>query len=94
MPNWRERLECPHCGLNNRQRALGWFIAEALKTIECDRPADRPVVYVMDQRSPIHQDCIARYPDCEWWIDGEPDAADMENAGRRAADDDPVLGVS
>jgi SAM-dependent methyltransferase len=66
IPNWRERLVCPHCGLNNRQRALGWFIDDALRTI---RHA-KPVIYMMERRSPLYQDCVARYPQCEW-IGGE-----------------------
>ena len=26
IPNWRERLECPHCHLNNRMRAAAGFL--------------------------------------------------------------------
>ena len=62
IPNWRERLVCPHCTLNNRQRAMAWFIAEAVRTIG----HDESVVYMMEQVSPLYHDCIARYPRCEW----------------------------
>lgn len=30
VPNWRERLECPKCGLNNRMRAAVQFFEELL----------------------------------------------------------------
>ncbi len=29
IPNWRERLTCPGCGLNNRQRVVAWKLRAA-----------------------------------------------------------------
>jgi hypothetical protein len=31
LPNYRERLVCQHCGLNNRQRFMAGFIAKEMK---------------------------------------------------------------
>lgn len=31
VPNWRERLECSHCGLNSRMRAAMHFLKQATK---------------------------------------------------------------
>jgi len=62
IPNWRERLVCPCCKLNNRHRAMGWFISEAIRTTV----RNKPVIYMMEQLSPLYQDCVARYGQCEW----------------------------
>lgn len=47
VPNWRERLACPGCGLNNRQRAMvGEIVAAAGRR-------GRPLaLYAMEQISP------------------------------------------
>lgn len=29
-PNWRERLECPHCRMNNRQRLIATLLKQEL----------------------------------------------------------------
>jgi hypothetical protein len=47
VPGWRERLECPLCHLNNRQRAMA---AVVLAEIEGRRGGSRPpVLYAMEQ---------------------------------------------
>lgn len=49
MPNWRERLVCPLCQMNNRQRLMATLINQYL-----DRE-DREKVYFMEQVTPIFQ---------------------------------------
>lgn len=46
-PNWRERLACPRCGLNARQRAALHVFEEVLA------PAPGARVYVTEQLSPL-----------------------------------------
>lgn len=43
-PNWRERLVCPHCGLNNRQRFTAQLTRELLR-----RASGRRAVYLYEQ---------------------------------------------
>ena len=45
VPNWRERLECPHCLLNNRMRAAVGFLLAASK------PTDR--IYLTEAITPL-----------------------------------------
>ncbi len=59
VPNWRERLACPFCGLNNRQRLIATLLAALMDS----RPAAR--VYFMEQVTPIFSLFSARYPDAE-----------------------------
>lgn len=47
MPNWRERLVCRGCGMNNRQR----LVAKLLQ--QCAVRYQRPRVYLMEQVTPI-----------------------------------------
>lgn len=55
IPNWRERLDCPRCGMNNRQRAAVQIAAEALGL----RPNAR--VYVTEQTTRVYQQLRQRY---------------------------------
>jgi GT2 family glycosyltransferase/SAM-dependent methyltransferase/glycosyltransferase involved in cell wall biosynthesis len=48
-PNWRERMVCPCCGLNNRQRMMALAARNAVKRYR-DR---RPEVYLMEQVTSI-----------------------------------------
>ncbi len=48
MPNWRERLECPLCRMNNRQR----LVATLLKQTLSDRQGQQ--IYLMEQVTPIY----------------------------------------
>lgn len=50
LPNWRERLVCPHCRLNNWQRQLA-FVARNAAKHHLDR---RPDVYLMEQVPSIY----------------------------------------
>lgn len=48
LPNWRERLVCEHCQLNNRQRAIFHAVKEVVYT-----RALPPTLYVMEQITPL-----------------------------------------
>ncbi|MCH5374544.1 MAG: methyltransferase domain-containing protein, partial [Planctomycetes bacterium] len=56
-PNWRERLECPHCRMNNRQRLVAGLVQQALDD------ATRQVVYFMEQVTPIFEWASRTFPD-------------------------------
>ena len=58
IPNWRERLVCPNCGLNNRQRAIAFAARDALRHFrdKC------PQVYLMEQITPIFQWITNAFP--------------------------------
>ena len=49
LPNWRERLVCPVCSLNNRQRAMAYATKEAV----AHHRDKRPDIYLMEQVTPI-----------------------------------------
>jgi SAM-dependent methyltransferase len=51
IPNWRERLVCPHCGLNNRQRMAVFDLRGAVRSFR-DR---RPEVYLMEQITNVYK---------------------------------------
>lgn len=51
IPNWRERMVCPGCGLNNRQRMMAFAARNAVK---CYRDR-RPEVYLMEQITSIYR---------------------------------------
>lgn len=46
-PNWRERLECPTCLMNNRQRLIATLLQQALSGKQVQK------VYLMEQVTPI-----------------------------------------
>lgn len=48
-PNWRERLVCRGCQMNNRQRLVAKLVQQAAA------PYDRPKVYLMEQVTPIFE---------------------------------------
>jgi SAM-dependent methyltransferase len=67
IPNWRERLVCPVCGLNNRMRAAAGF----LKTMT--HRSD--VVYLTEQVAPLFRAVAPLYPHAigsEFLRDGTP----------------------
>jgi SAM-dependent methyltransferase len=49
LPNWRERMVCPRCGLNNRQRMMAYAARNLVRQYR-DRRTD---VYLMEQVTPI-----------------------------------------
>ena len=52
MPNWRESLVCPVTGLNNRMRAVVWFLKPILADIQSNH--QHPKVYLMEQVTPFY----------------------------------------
>lgn len=52
--NWRERLICPECGLNNRQRLALQWVASKLTIPE-------PRIYATEQTTPVAQALRASY---------------------------------
>ena len=57
MPNWRERLACPECGLNNRMRATIHFLEHFFNPPLSSR------FYVAEQLSPIYEWVMKRCPE-------------------------------
>ncbi len=53
IPNWRERLICPRCGLNNRQRAIAAALLATARRLRAvsGRP---PRIYMMEQVTPTY----------------------------------------
>lgn len=47
-PNWRERMECPLCRMNNRQRLIATLLKQALSDEQGKH------VYLMEQVTPIY----------------------------------------
>lgn len=54
-PNWRERLTCPGCDLNNRMRAAVHFLYERVHA----NPAD--AIYITEQVTPLYRWLAARH---------------------------------
>ena len=48
-PNWRERLECPLCAMNNRQRLVATLVKQELQNTSGKQ------VYMMEQVTPIYR---------------------------------------
>lgn len=55
IPNWRERLLCPRCDLNNRIRASAQFLEE---TLGCSRES---AIYMSEQTTPLYRYLKAKY---------------------------------
>jgi SAM-dependent methyltransferase len=49
MPNWRERLLCPGCEMNNRQRLVAKLVQQSIAG------RGRPRIYMMEQVTPIFE---------------------------------------
>ncbi len=62
QPNWRERLSCPECQLNNRQRAMIHAIKHALTQVG-DKSALK--LYAMEQITPLFQWLSSHLTDVE-----------------------------
>lgn len=54
MPNWRERLICPRCGLNNRQRAVAAAVLDAIRRHRA-ASGRHPRLYLMEQVTPTYR---------------------------------------
>lgn len=57
VPNYRERLQCPACGLNNRQR----FVAGYLRRMAHNRSLD---VYLYEQVTPLYHWATQQLAQC------------------------------
>ncbi|MEA1676918.1 methyltransferase domain-containing protein [Nitrospirillum sp. BR 11163] len=57
IPNWRERVVCPHCGMNNRQRLTAQLVHQHVEQYGCS------TLYFMEQVTPIFAWTRSRYPD-------------------------------
>lgn len=55
LPNWRERLECPLCRMNNRQRLMATLVKQELDVHH------RKHVYFMEQVTPIYNWATATF---------------------------------
>ena len=58
LPNWRERLECPLCRMNNRQRLIATLIKQQLETT-----VKAQHIYFMEQVTPIYRWAKAAFKD-------------------------------
>jgi O-antigen biosynthesis protein len=57
LPNWRERMECSCCRMNNRQRLIASLVKQLLSTKQSQR------VYFMEQVTPIYHWVAAKFKD-------------------------------
>jgi hypothetical protein len=55
MPNWRESLICPLCGLNNRMRASIHLFKQVLN------PSPESKIYISEQTTPLYQWFVNNY---------------------------------
>lgn len=55
VPNWRERIECPFCKMNNRQRLMSALIKQELDT------SNKKNVYFMEQVTPIYNWAVSTF---------------------------------
>jgi len=60
IPNWRERLVCPSCNLNSRQRKMAVQLLKAIGGQGGMR------VYMMEQVTPFYQWLASNIPQVEW----------------------------
>ena len=49
IPNWRERLQCPICSMNNRQRLIAGLVKQQIERLS----SKTAMVYFMEQVTPI-----------------------------------------
>ena len=79
MPNWRERLECPNCRLNNRMRAtVHVFNQEFLPNFDSK-------IYITEQTTPLYNWFIENFSDVygsEFLGDSVPNGSCNENGIR------------
>lgn len=62
IPNWRERMICPKCGMNNRQRAIVAAVLDAIRRQRAGlgRP---PRLYLTEQVTPMYRFLDSRVPE-------------------------------
>lgn len=79
IPNWRERLECAHCGLNNRMRLALHVLHDQLQV------APDSSIYITEQITPMFTALSARYTNVtgsEFLADGTPPGSTNEKGVR------------
>lgn len=64
-PNWRERLECPFCRMNNRQRLMATLIKQLLDDQQ------KKQIYLMEQVTPIFQWIAQSFGDYHYIVGSE-----------------------
>lgn len=69
VPNYRERLVCPKCRLNNRQRLMGYLVKKQLENLKLRLPS--PQIY-------CHEAVTAFY---KWLVTSMPTAMGSEFLG-------------
>ncbi|MCG8462680.1 MAG: class I SAM-dependent methyltransferase [Holophagales bacterium] len=62
IPNWRERMVCPICRMNNRQRAMAAFVLRVLAEKRTALGRD-PRVYLSEQVTPMFELVSSRLPE-------------------------------
>ena len=55
-PNWRERIECPQCHMNNRQRLMATLVKQFLLRNKKSK------VYFMEKVTPIFNWSVSQFP--------------------------------
>jgi len=55
VPNWRERLVCPSCQMNNRQRLISLLIEQLLQS------KNNQKIYFMEQTTPIYSWAVSNF---------------------------------
>jgi SAM-dependent methyltransferase len=58
-PNWRERLVCKNCQLNNRQRMIAKLTQQHIEKLNSKN------IYFMEQVTPIYQWVTKKYPNLQ-----------------------------
>jgi len=56
IPNWRERMICPDCGMNGRTRAIYHFLLAKVK------PPRNSLIYITEQVTPLFNRLRKYYP--------------------------------
>lgn len=64
IPNWRERLVCPLCGLSNRQRAIAWALRKEIR-YRASETGRRQNLYMMEQVTPLYKLFNDRVPEAQ-----------------------------
>ena len=56
VPNWRERMVCPDCGMSGRTRAIYHFFVAKV------RPHRNSLIYITEQVTPLYKELLKHYP--------------------------------
>lgn len=83
VPNWRECLVCPNCGLNNRMRAAMHLFEELL------HPNGKAKIYIPEQSTRLFRWLAEKHPDVvgSEYVDGTAAAVQKRNSAAVRAED-------